>query len=434
MKWIHDSNLITRQVIVWALLFLFWGAITYVILRYVPANFVLIALGIMAIPFLIQFFFSDKLVLKSMGAHIITEHDSPKVYRMVQKLAQSANLPMPKVAMVSTPMANAFATGRGKNHSVVGVTTGLLDCLDDDEVETVIAHELSHIKNNDVATLTIAGFLATVSTIALKFWLIGLSSGSRSEGGLTALARLLILLAGCLILGIIYLFTMIIVSLLSRYRELAADRGSVIITGKPNVLIRALEKITNYDGYYEPENGNTFSGSHNLYYIIPLAATGFLSGLFSTHPSLSKRISNIEKFALQRDDDIRRYQDDVLRSGNEKFTADMFVDDEDSFVASDSDGTLCFDLSLQYFVGTDYMGRDFEKGKYYLRKSRELNNPEAWRILQSNDKEAEIYIAAAKRGNPVALNKLKHWYLFNKKRLPDEKWQEIGNIKKRFNN
>jgi heat shock protein HtpX len=235
-----------------------------------------------------QYFFSDKLVLASSGAKIVTPEQAPKLHAIVDRLCAETGLPKPRVAIVPTDVPNAFATGRSQRHSAIAATQGLLNRLNEDEIEAVLAHELSHVKNRDVAVITIASFLSTVAYFLLMSFMYGgggYGRDRRNAGGIVIVYIVSIT---------VYIASLLLVRLLSRYRELAADRGSALITGRPSWLISALLKIS---GQMErvPRQDLRSEQGLNQFFIIPALSGGSVFDLFATHPSLDKRIRQLEQ-------------------------------------------------------------------------------------------------------------------------------------------
>ena len=235
----------------------------------------------------IQYFYSDKMVLWTTGAQIVSETEAPQLHGMITRLCAIADLPKPQVAIVKTEVPNAFATGRGPDKAVVAVTTGILNKLSPAELEAVLAHELSHVKNRDMAVLTIAGFLSTVAFYFVRYSLyFNLGEDRRRDGGS--------LLIVWLISIVVWVVSFLLIRALSRYREYAADRGSAVITGQPSDLASALMKISGLMDRVPREDLRKMEGM-NAFYIIPAISGSSVMDLFSTHPSVEKRIAKLEQ-------------------------------------------------------------------------------------------------------------------------------------------
>lgn len=285
MKWKRDYGLTMR---VWLTLFLLF-------IVYLVFLAVLSMLGI-GLPFLVlivfvmafvQYFFSDRLVLWTTRSRIIDPDEYPELHQMVARLAQEAEIPMPRVAIMLSPVPNAFATGRSPKHAVVAVTDSIMRILSPRELEAVIAHELSHVKNRDVLTLTVASFIAMIAAIVMQNFLFAGMFSRRSDGGNPWI------IAGIVAI-IVYFVSQLLIMALSRYREFAADRGSAYITGRPQDLISALTKISGRMQYVPPEAKAQVEGA-NAFFIIPALSGRSLIELFSTHPPLEKRIAALEQ-------------------------------------------------------------------------------------------------------------------------------------------
>jgi heat shock protein HtpX len=238
----------------------------------------------------LQYFFSDKMILSSMGAKLVSEDQEPRLHDMVRRLCQNADLPMPKIAVVKTSMPNAFATGRNQKNAVVAVTTGLVSRLNESEVEAVLAHELTHVKNRDMMVMTIATFLSSLAQLMVQ-WLPFMGGGDRDrDSGSNALLLLVVSL-------VVWIVSFILIRTLSRYREFAADRGAAIITGQPSNLISALTKIS---GSRVPtEDLRRVEGPVSALFITPALSGSSLSKLFSTHPTLEARIEALQKIGME---------------------------------------------------------------------------------------------------------------------------------------
>jgi heat shock protein HtpX len=240
------------------------------------------------------YFFSDKIALKSSGAVPISREESPRLYAVMERLAAKANLPMPKLFLIPQAAPNAFATGRNPSHASVAVTQGLMEIMNDDELEGVIAHELSHVRNYDILTSSIAATLAGAITWighlgrwGIMLGGIGGGGGRNRGGGLGALLMVILAPIGALLLQLG----------ISRQREYQADASGVQMIGHANGLISALEKL---GAYNKKIPMNIPPSTSALMIVPPLSAGGVLSGLFSTHPPLSDRIAELRNMTITR--------------------------------------------------------------------------------------------------------------------------------------
>ncbi|WP_284010950.1 zinc metalloprotease HtpX [Haloarcula pelagica] len=284
MQWQTDWGLRGRMVLTMFLLFglyiVFLGFLTlYFGDRLLP---IVLVMGLFLGG---QFFFSDKLALYSMGAREVDADEYPELHRAVERLSQQADLPKPKVAVADSRVPNAFATGRSQKNAAVCVTTGIMNTLDQEELEGVIAHELAHVKNRDVMVMTIASFLSTIAFLIVRWgWLF---AGGRDRGGQQGAPVIVAILASL----VVWIVSFLLIRTLSRYREFAADRGAAVITGKPSALATALMKI---DSGMEkvPKDDLRSQSEMNAFFIIPIRAD-WIGRLFSTHPSTEKRIDRL---------------------------------------------------------------------------------------------------------------------------------------------
>jgi heat shock protein HtpX len=248
--------------------------------------------------FLVQLFTADKIALASMGAHEVSDADAPELHAMIQRLCIQANLPMPRVAIAETAMPNAFAVGRTPNAATVCVTTGLLRLLSASELEAVLAHELTHIQNHDVAVMTFASFFASIASFIVQFGFFfggGFGGGNRNSNNNDGPGFAVVILVS----GLVYIISFVLLQALSRYREFAADRGSAIITGRPSALISALQKISGGMDQIPQRDLRSASGELAAFYIFPPKAKKTVAGLFSTHPSLEARIDALQRYEAQ---------------------------------------------------------------------------------------------------------------------------------------
>jgi heat shock protein HtpX len=234
------------------------------------------------------YFFSDKIALMSSGAQPISKEQAPRLYEVMERLAAKSNLPMPKMYLIPQPAPNAFATGRNPSHASVAVTQGLLELMDDEELEGVIAHELSHVRNYDILTSSIAATIAGAITwlARMGFWFGGGNDRERSSG-----------LTGILML-ILAPFAALLLQLgISRQREYQADASGARMVGHPYGLIRALEKLGAYNKRIPMDVPPTTSA---LMIVQPLSAGQIFSSLFSTHPPLADRIAQLRAMTVTR--------------------------------------------------------------------------------------------------------------------------------------
>lgn len=237
----------------------------------------------------ITYWYSDRIVLSWYNARIVDEYEAPELYAIVRKLAENAGLPMPKVAIVPTETPNAFATGRSPKHAVVAVTTGLLRLLNRDELEGVLGHELTHIKNRDMLIGTFAAAMAG-AIIQLAYWarwiaIFGGFGGDDDRGNNVLVAILVAILAP--------IAAMLIQAAVSRSREFLADEGGAKISGKPQALASALMKIENAVRYRPMREGNPATA--HMFIVNPFR--GGMASLFSTHPPTEARIERLRKIA-----------------------------------------------------------------------------------------------------------------------------------------
>jgi heat shock protein HtpX len=250
-------------------------------------NGMLIALALAAVLNFVSYFFSDKIALATYRAQPVTREELPRVYNIVERLAQKESLPMPKVYVIPTDSPNAFATGRNPNHASVAVTQGILGLLNDDELEGVIAHELGHVRNRDILissiAATLAGAITYLASIAKWGMIFGGMGGERDDrdgGGIAAIA--MIFLAP--------FAAMLIQLAVSRSREYGADDTGAHWTGNPYALASALSKI---EAYSQRRPLIASPSTAHLFIIAPLLGTGGFGNLFSTHPPTAKRIERL---------------------------------------------------------------------------------------------------------------------------------------------
>lgn len=247
-----------------------------------------------------QWWFSDSIALGAMRAVVVTPEQAPQLHALVDRLCALADVPKPRVGIADTDAPNAFATGRSQKRAVIVVTTGLLKRLDQDELEGVLAHELSHVAHRDVTVMAVASFTAILAGTIVRFGMFGgLGVRDRRDNN-TALMFMVVLLVSVLI----YIASFLLIRLLSRYRELCADRGAALVTGRPTALARALQKITGDMGRIPRSDLRQMEPVSSIALIPALAPTGgfSLERIFATHPPLEKRLEQLARIAAQLGD------------------------------------------------------------------------------------------------------------------------------------
>ena len=235
-----------------------------------------------------QFFASDKLALRAMGGHVVSPQEAPELHAMIERLCIQADIPKPAVAIAQTQMPNAFALGRSPKHATVCATTGIMELLSPSELEAVMAHELTHVANRDVAIMTLASFFASLASMIIQFGF--LFGGSDDDDGPGAFALVLVSL-------VVYVVSFLLMQALSRYREFAADRGSAVITGRPSALSSALMKISGANERIP--TGDLRQQQLAAFYIFPPGLKKGAKEIFATHPSMEKRIAALSRLEAQ---------------------------------------------------------------------------------------------------------------------------------------
>jgi len=289
MKWTRDFGL-TMRMILTSLLLLIVYLIFLGILAALgfPFESLLLVAALMAF---LQYYFSDKLVLWSTRTRIVGEDEYPELHRMVESLAARAGLPKPKVGIMVSPVPNAFATGRSPKNAVVAVTDSIMRTLNREELEAVLAHEISHVKNRDMLTLTMASFISMLAFLIMRNWIF-ISLFNNRDNNMGALILVYVVSI------VVWLVSTLLTRALSRYREFAADRGSAVLTGNPRALISALTKISGRMDYIPAEKKQEVEGA-NAFFIIPALSGNTLMELFSTHPPLEKRVAALQELGAQ---------------------------------------------------------------------------------------------------------------------------------------
>jgi heat shock protein HtpX len=277
-----------------ALLGLLYVVFAIVLFQVLNVGLVPMLLIVVGIAFF-QYYTSDKLALAAAGAKVVSREDAPQLHDMVERLCAMADLPKPRVAIMDTPVPNAFATGRSPKHAAVCVTTGLWERLEPKEVEGVLAHELSHIANRDVLVMTLASFFAMLAAMLTRFGLYaGMWGGGDRRDNNGPPVWLIIFVVSMLV----YVLSFILIRMISRYREYAADRGSALITGAPEYLMSALQKISSQMTLIPNRDLRQVEGM-SAFFIIPARVRGAASELFMDHPPIEKRLAALAEIARE---------------------------------------------------------------------------------------------------------------------------------------
>ncbi|GAA1899149.1 zinc metalloprotease HtpX [Streptomyces sodiiphilus] len=280
------SRMVTTMFLIGLLYVVFVGVLIALLGEAWPLV-ILIAGGL----FIAQFWFSDRIAAYSMGAREVTPQQAPELHGAVDRLCALADMPKPKVAIADTDVPNAFATGRSRNKSLVCVTTGLLRRLERDELEGVLAHELSHVAHRDVAVMTIASFLGVLAGMMTRMALWGgIARGGRNNNILFVLIPL--------VSALVYVISFLLTRLLSRYRELAADRGAALLTGRPSALASALTKISGQMARI-PTRDLRRAEPFNAFFFAPAVTGESLSKLLDSHPSLERRLEQLGRISAE---------------------------------------------------------------------------------------------------------------------------------------
>ena len=290
----RDFGLSSRMVLttfVLGAVYVAFAVILFQVLNVGLVPMLLIVVGLAAF----QYYTSDKIALMASGAKVVTPEQAPELHAMVDRLCAMSDLPKPRVAVIPTDVPNAFATGRSPEHAAVAVTEGLWRRLDPREVEGVLAHELSHIANRDVLVMTLASFFAMLAALLTRFGLYGgmFGGGGRNRDG-GAPVWLIIFVVSLLT----YVISFVLIRMISRYREYAADRGAALITGAPENLMSALQKISS-QMLRIPQRDLREVESMNAFFIIPTSVKSGARSLFLTHPPLEKRLARLAEISRE---------------------------------------------------------------------------------------------------------------------------------------
>ena len=294
----RDAGLTWRMLFTSSLLGLLYVFFALALFYLLNAGLILMIVIVGGLAF-VQYFTSDKLALRASGAKIVDREAAPALHDMIERLAAMADLPKPRVAIIDSEVPNAFATGRNKKHSAVAVTTGLWNRLEPQEIEGVLAHELSHIVNRDVLVMTVASFFAMLAGLLTRFGLYsgmfgGFGGGSRDNNNNSVPVWLIVLVVSI----VTYFLSQILILAISRYREYAADRGSALITGAPEHLMSALQKIASQITMI-PQQDLRQVETMNAFFIVPTNWRKKTAELFMTHPPMEKRLAALAEIARE---------------------------------------------------------------------------------------------------------------------------------------
>src|SRR3989440_3038177 len=290
----RDAGLSLRMLLTTSLLGLLYVVFAVVLFSVLKVGLAPMLVIVLALAFF-QYFTSDSPALGAAGAKIVERDRAPELHAMIERLCAMADLPKPRVAIIDTDVPNAFATGRNPKHAAIAVTRGLWQRLEPQEIEGVLAHELSHVANRDVLIMTVASFFAMLAGLLTRFGLYsGMFGGGRSRDNNSVPVWLIVLLVSV----VTYFLSQLLILAISRYREFAADRGSALITGAPEHLMSALQKIAN-EMFRIPQRDLREVESMNAFFIIPASVKGSVGSLFMTPPPLDKRLAALADIARE---------------------------------------------------------------------------------------------------------------------------------------
>ncbi len=293
-RFIPDRGLTRRMVttmFVLGLLYVVFGAVLVALMRSAVLAVVIVAALLFA-----QYWFSDRIALRALGGRVVTPAEAPELHAVIDRLCALAGMPKPEVAVADLDVPNAFATGRSPDRAVVCATTGLLRRLDREELEGVLAHELSHVAHRDVAVMTIASFLGVLAGFITRF---GMWSGMGRGRGRGSDNTALVVVTVVLVSVVVYALSFLLTRALSRYRELSADRAGALLTGHPSALAAALTKVTGEISRM-PTKDLREAEAFNSFFFAPAISSGFsLTTLFATHPPLQRRLDQLGDIARQ---------------------------------------------------------------------------------------------------------------------------------------
>jgi heat shock protein HtpX len=297
----RDAGLTLRMIFTSGLLGLLYVGFAVALLYFAHLSLapMLVIIALIAV---VQYWTSDKLALAASGAKIVSREEAPDLHAIVERLCAMADLPKPRIAVIPTDVPNAFATGRSPKHAAVAVTNGLWKRLEPQEVEAVLAHELSHIANRDVLIMTVASFFAMLAALitrwGLYFGMFGGFGGGGNRNNQNGGNQLPVWLIVFVVAAITYAVSFVLIRTISRYREYAADRGSALITGAPENLMSALQKIASGITQIPQKDLREVAGM-NAFFIVPTNWRTQVGELFMDHPPLEKRLAALSQIARE---------------------------------------------------------------------------------------------------------------------------------------
>ncbi|MFF4208203.1 zinc metalloprotease HtpX [Streptomyces sp. NPDC001796] len=289
-----DRRLTVRMTVTLFLLGLLYVAFVAALIALLKSWVLVVVIAAVALG--AQYWFSDRIALYAMHGRIVEREEFPQLHGVVDRLCAVADMPKPLVAVSNLDMPNAFATGRNPDHAVLCVTTGLLRRLEPEELEGVLAHELSHVAHKDVAVITVASFLGVIAGLVVRFAFYSELFGGRGRKDQNTIAVFGAVMG---ISAIVYAISFLLIRALSRYRELAADRAAAHLTGRPSALASALTKVTGDIARIPTQDLRTAQAFNAFYFTPAFGADPGISRLFSTHPTLEQRLEQLARISAE---------------------------------------------------------------------------------------------------------------------------------------